>query len=234
MKWTTKAVIGFMIIALGASASAQTQSVRLTATDALEGLSEEARFNRRLGGTVTLIGGGVLAGIGSALSPEREDYFYQSDYEAAQSASTAVVFSGVVVAGIGVAQLLIPSSAERAWSRVEGIEEEERRENRAFSELNRLANSARASRLLGGAVSLGVGLYYLTATPEYPELENSYQYNGILFSAIGAANLLIPSSAERTVDQLNQQQAVSDSASLNWNLAVTRSGGIAVGPQLTF
>lgn len=215
-------------------ASAQQNGFGLTAVDALEGLSDESRFNRLLSGGITTAAGGVVTIIGLASRPDPDDYFFESDYELARASSGAVVFSGAIITGIGIATMIIPSAPERAWDRVDRLDDAERRESRAYSEINQLANNARSSRLLSGAMGLGVGAYYLIADPEDDSLNDAYLYNGIIFGALGVSQLLIKSPAERTLDRLDSQRADATGVSMDFGLALLPQNGLGLGMQVRF
>lgn len=228
-------IVLLLMLTSASHATAQSSEIDLSASDALEGLADESRFQRQLSGGLTVAGGGALMLVGFATRPDEDDYTFESDYKAAEDTSNFLVIGGAILTGAGVLQLAIPSAPERSWNRVERIDDAQRRNDRAYSELSQLANNARTGRLLGGGFSLGLSAYYFLATPEDDSLDNYYLYNGLIFGALGASQLLVKSPAERTFDRLeSDRQTASSGPDINFGIALNRSGGAGLGMNVRF
>ncbi|HEX3043807.1 MAG TPA: hypothetical protein VHY08_03555 [Bacillota bacterium] len=152
----------------------------------LQGLAENERAGRIIGGSI-LVGSGVLlmsAGIG--YDDESSSIFY---------------LTGGCVAVIGVIALVTPSLPEKYYLAVRRISDSDERETAAASYLLTLSSQAKAARLINGITSAGFAIYYLS-NPDSSDSDSYYnsfdynQYMGITFAVEAIYSLLVKSPAE--------------------------------------
>lgn len=210
--------------------AANSNANELIATDALEALAADAKFTRQVSGGLTIAAGLGFTAIGIAASQSCNE----NNGDCMDDYSGLVIGTGLVMAGLGGLQLIIPTDSERSLAAVNNIDDDMRRESRAYAELDGLASKAKTGRLLSGGLSAGLGFFYLVAPAPYEELETLYLYNGILLASMGVAQLIIPTKVERVFSRVEKQKSYISQLDYAFGLSFSQLGEPSLRVNLSF
>lgn len=179
---------------------------------------KKSKSVRNTAGIVGIAGGALFMGIGAALMGGEDDWLGFNDFFGAMS----VVMGGVMVVG-GGASLAFPSPAEKAYGRIQLIQDAVQREQACADALAGMAKSGRRMRMIGGGLTLAVGAVILgTAASE--GTSGAYLASGALLAGAAVYQFLMKSRPEKIYQAYLDESQVKPSPRLAFGL----------GPRGTF
>jgi hypothetical protein len=129
---------------------------------------------------------------------------------------------GVMVVG-GAASLAFPSPAERAYGRIQSIEDPLQREKACADALAGFAKSGRRMRMIGGGLTLATGVV-MVATAGGDETATGYLAWAAVFGGAAAYQFLVKSRPEKIYRAYLEESQVKPTPRLAFGL----------GPRGTF
>ena len=182
---------------------------------------KKSKSVRNTAGIVGIAGGALFMGIGAALMGGEDDWLGFNDFFGAMS----VVMGGVMVVG-GGASLAFPSPAEKAYGKIQPIQDAVQREQACADALAGMAKSGRRMRMIGGGLTLAVGAVILgTAASE--GTSGAYLASGALMAGAAAYQFLVKSRPEKIYQAYLDESGVKPAP--GWPSAWGRAGPSSSG-----
>jgi hypothetical protein len=228
MRRQKRALAGVLVLvviaAVTASAFAQEKALRdgqvriALAEKYLFDFYKKSKSARNTAGIVGIGGGALAMGMGAALMSKEDDWLGFNDYFGAMS----VIMGGVLVVAGGVA-VAFPSPAEKAYGKIQSIEDPVQREKACADALAGLAKSGRRARMIGGGLVLAGGAVIL-ATANGDASSGTYLVSAAFFAGAAAYQFLVKSRPEKIYRSYLEESQVKPSPRLAFGL----------GPRGTF
>lgn len=190
-----------LLTAVPAMASYPNQTA-LSAEYLLSNLAREKKTERIIGG-ITLSAVGV--GTGLLFSTIKSDQEITED-EAKYLRNIGYIMAGFIT-GAGIITLALPSAAENHYSDVMQIDDPLKKEEAAYSKLVFCADQAKTNRLISGATSAAMALYFFSAKSDYYNNDLN-TYNALGCAAIAGASICIKSVEEKMLDRYHEGRKV--------------------------
>ena len=197
----------------------------------LKRFAERNKKSRKTGGTIALVAGPILFGIGYALL-SLEDVSFGKSLAGLHLVSAG---AGAVVGGTLVS--IIPSSAERKFNNVLKISDTFQRERASHEALSLLAARGRRNRILGGIFNAAGSVFFLVLLPneslEYPLRTYFYAY-AAGGAALAVISFVVKSPGERTFEDYLKERKREQRKELEFRLGIMPHGGVKIGFVYSF
>jgi len=152
---------------------------------------KKSKSARNTAGIVGIGGGALFMGIGAAMMGGGDDWLGFNDFFGGLS----VVMGGLMVVG-GAASLAFRSPAERAYDRIQPIEDPLQREKACADALAGFAKSGRRMRMIGGGLTIATGVV-MAAAAGGDETSTGYLAWAAVFGGAAAYQFLVKSRPEK-------------------------------------
>jgi hypothetical protein len=238
MKQQKRALAGVAALiffaALTASGSAQEKAQAQDEGQTRIALAEKYLFDyykksksaRKTAGIVGLGGGALFMGIGAAMIGGEDDWLGFNDFFGGLS----VVMGGIMIVG-GAASLAFPSPAEKAYDKIQPIQDPLQREKACADALAGFAKSGRRMRMIGGGLTLATGVL-MVATAGGDETSTGYLAWAAVFGGVAAYQFLVKSRPEKIYRAYLEESQVKPTPRLS--LGLGPHGTLLVGLTIEF
>ena len=152
---------------------------------------KKSKSARNTAGIVGIGGGALFMGIGAAMMGGEDDWLGFNDFFGGLS----VVMGGLMVVG-GAASLAFRSPAEKAYDKIQPIEDPLQREKACADALAGFAKSGRRMRMIGGGLTIATGVV-MAAAAGGDETSTGYLAWAAVFGGSAAYQFLVKSRPEK-------------------------------------
>lgn len=206
----------------------QAPSQALLAEQYLSRLSARSKKVRTLAGSAGLAAGALCVAGGLALMSEDDEADWLGLGEL--FGTMAVITGGTTIVG-SVISLTIPSSAERAFTRIRPIEDPALRERACAEALSGLSRKGRKTRMIMGGLACALGVASALSSGGEDSSEGPF-FLAASLGGLALYSFLVKSPAERTYRAYLEQGGIKPVPDLI--LGIGPRGGFRAGLSLEF